>query len=112
LDKPDILSNKINKPFIAPPPKNAANVTLYAAQDDDDLMSQQQQSIPDLDKFMENWAQQISAARINWGKLTVNELYKTEGEIQKLIGLVQVRYVVARSEASKQVNNFLENTKY
>ena len=60
---------------------------------------------------MKNWPQKVSKARTVWDKLTVEELFKTGGDIQKLVGLVQIRYAINRSEASKQVTSFLEYNK-
>jgi uncharacterized protein YjbJ (UPF0337 family) len=60
------------------------------------------------DKVKGLWDEKIGDAKITWGKLTDNELKQTEGHFQKLSGLVQQRYGVAKEEAARQVNNFLE----
>ena len=85
--------------------------TVNAAKGDDNVMSQPQQgkhSIPSVDEIKGKWKQQIGAAKIAWGKLTEDELLKLEGQSQKLIGLVQVRYAITRDAAEKQVNAFFE----
>jgi uncharacterized protein YjbJ (UPF0337 family) len=42
------------------------------------------------------------------GKLTEDELLKSEGHAQKLTGLVQERYAITRDEADKQVSAFFK----
>lgn len=44
-------------------------------------------------------------------KLTEDELRKSDGHEQKLVGLVQERYAISRDEADKQVKGFLEKCK-
>ncbi len=85
------------------------------AEDNDDMSQpqqqqpqQMQQSMPIVDVIKANWTQQIGAAKIAWGKLTEDELLKTEGHAQKLSGLVQERYAIKRDEAEKQVKKFIE----
>ncbi len=41
------------------------------------------------------------------GKLTDDELLKSEGHHQKLAGLVQERYAITRANADEQVTKFL-----
>lgn len=60
------------------------------------------------DQIQAKWKQQVGSAKIAWGKLTEDELLKSEGHAQKLAGLVQERYAVTRDEADKQVKSFLE----
>lgn len=56
------------------------------------------------------WKGQVGAARVAWGRLTEEELLKTDGDHQKLAGLVQDRYAVSRDEADRQVKSFFELT--
>lgn len=77
--------------------------------DNDELMSrQQQQSMPSVDEVKGLWKQRVGAAKVQWGKLTDDELLQTEGHIQKLAGLVQERYAVTRDEAEVQIKGFFE----
>lgn len=93
----------------AVPLKDADTPSPKAAEGDDDLMSkQQQQSMPSVDQVKGKWKQQVGAAKIAWGKLTDDELLKTEGQAQKLTGLVQERYALSREQADKQVATFFE----
>ena len=54
-------------------------------------------SIPSTDELKGKWQQQVGAAKIAWGKLTEDELLKSEGHAQKLAGLVQERQQVAQA---------------
>ncbi|MFA5939876.1 MAG: CsbD family protein [Sinimarinibacterium sp.] len=87
----------------------AAKIPLRAASGDDDLMSKQQlQAMPSVDEIKGKWKQQVGAAKIAWGKLTEDELLKSEGHSQKLAGLVQERYAITRDEADKQIKKFFD----
>lgn len=95
-----------------PNKKDTENARPRAAKGNDDVMSQQQnQSMPSADGIKGAWKQQVGAAKIVWGKLTDDELLKSEGHAQKLAGLVQERYAVTRDEAEKQVKTFIEKNK-
>ncbi|HEX4911804.1 MAG TPA: CsbD family protein [Permianibacter sp.] len=66
---------------------------------------------PSGDEAKGNWKQQVGAAKIAWGKLTEDELLKTEGQQTRLAGLVQTRYAIQPDEAEKQVKAFFEKQK-
>lgn len=66
-------------------------------------------SLPGTDELKARWQQRIGAAKVAWGKLTDDELLQTEGEAQKLSGLVEERYAVTRDEASRQVKAFFDD---
>jgi uncharacterized protein YjbJ (UPF0337 family) len=68
-------------------------------------------NIPSVDELKGKWQQQVGAAKIAWGKLTEDELLKSEGHDQKLAGLIQERYAITRDEAEKQVKEFLDKVK-
>lgn len=63
-------------------------------------------SLPSVAELKGKWKQHVGSAKIVWGKLTEDELLKSEGHAQKLAGLVQERYAVTRDEADKQVSDF------
>lgn len=65
-------------------------------------------SMPSSDALKGKWKQQVGAAKIAWGKLTEDELLKSEGHQEKLAGLVQERYAITRNEADKQVKDFIQ----
>jgi uncharacterized protein YjbJ (UPF0337 family) len=64
------------------------------------------------DEIKGKWKQHVGAAKIVWGKLTEDEILKSEGHVQKLAGLVQERYAITRDAADKQVKDFVEKHKY
>ncbi|WP_152342846.1 hypothetical protein [Rheinheimera sp. KL1] len=57
----------------------------------------------------EAWQKRIGAAHKVWSKLSESELKKSAGEPEKLAELVQTRYSISRSDADKQVRNFIDN---
>jgi uncharacterized protein YjbJ (UPF0337 family) len=67
--------------------------------------AQQQQGTTDVIKA--KWQQQVGAAKKLWGKLTDDEIMQSNGDADKLAGLVKERYAVNRIEADKQVKKFL-----
>ncbi|HYC76868.1 MAG TPA: CsbD family protein [Planctomycetota bacterium] len=54
------------------------------------------------------WKQAVGKAKQKWGKLTDDELDRSEGRAEQLAGLVQERYGKARAEAEKEVRTFLK----
>lgn len=68
-------------------------------------------SLPNADELKGKWKQQVGAAKLAWGKLTEDELLQAEGREDKLAGLIQERYGIAREEAEKQVKDFLDKVK-
>jgi uncharacterized protein YjbJ (UPF0337 family) len=60
------------------------------------------------DTISDKWKQLMGAAKLTWGQLTDDELLKSEGHEQKLVGLIQQRYAITSDEASKQVKEFLD----
>jgi len=65
-------------------------------------------NIPSSDEIKGKWQQQVGSAKIVWGKLTDDEILKTEGHAQRLTGLVQERYALSRDEADRQVKRFFD----
>lgn len=59
-------------------------------------------------KMQGKWKQVVGSAKASWGKLTEDEILRTEGNAQKLGGLVQERYAISREEAEKQVKDFMK----
>jgi len=60
-----------------------------------------------IEEYKGKWQQQVGAAKVAWGKLTHDELLQTEGQEQKLAGLVQERYAISKEVAEEQVKEFL-----
>jgi hypothetical protein len=57
------------------------------------------------------WVRSVPAARIQWSKLTVDELFETQGELSTLSALVQERYALTREQADDEVAGFLDSCK-
>ena len=58
------------------------------------------------DVIQGKWNELKGNAKIQWGKLTDDDLQKFDGTKDKLIGIVQQRYGYARDEAQKAVDQF------
>lgn len=58
------------------------------------------------DEIKGNWKQMTGEAKSQWGELTDDELTRAEGDREKLVGMVQERYGIARDEAERQVDEF------
>ena len=53
------------------------------------------------------WQQLKGEARIQWGRLTDDDLDQVQGNIQKLAGKLQERYGYERAEADREVDDFV-----
>jgi len=52
------------------------------------------------------WQQLKGEAKVQWGRLTDDDLDQVEGNAEKLIGKVQERYGYARDRAEQEVNSW------
>lgn len=55
------------------------------------------------DTIAGNWKQLVGKAKVQWGKLTDDDLSVIEGRRDELVGKIQERYGVAKDEAERQV---------
>jgi uncharacterized protein YjbJ (UPF0337 family) len=53
------------------------------------------------------WHQWKGSAKVQWGKLTNDELDQVEGNAEELIGLVQERYGYQKQQAEAEVDAFV-----
>jgi uncharacterized protein YjbJ (UPF0337 family) len=53
------------------------------------------------------WTQLKGEARLQWGKLTDDDLDQIQGNSEKLLGKLQERYGYAKEDAEREVNTFL-----
>lgn len=60
------------------------------------------------DQIEGKWKQFKGEAQQQWGKLTNDELDRVAGKREELEGLIQERYGVAREEAKKQVDEWMD----
>ena len=58
------------------------------------------------DQVEGKWKQIKGAAKEKWGKLTNDDLDQIAGKKDKLVGLLQERYGIARDEAEKQTDEW------
>lgn len=58
------------------------------------------------DQVEGNWRIFKGKVREKWGKLTDDELDTIAGRRDRLIGIIQKQYGLAREEAERQVNDF------
>jgi uncharacterized protein YjbJ (UPF0337 family) len=54
------------------------------------------------DIFEGKWKQVRGKAKVWWGKLTDDDLDKVQGNYDKLIGLLQVKYGYTREQAEEE----------
>ena len=55
------------------------------------------------DRIKGNWRQAAGKAKVQWGKLTDDDLKVVAGRRDQLAGKIQERYGVAKDEAEKQL---------
>jgi uncharacterized protein YjbJ (UPF0337 family) len=59
------------------------------------------------DVFKGKWQQLKGEAKVQWGKLTDDDIDQIEGNAQKLVGKVQERYGYARDRAEQEVDQWI-----
>jgi uncharacterized protein YjbJ (UPF0337 family) len=60
------------------------------------------------DRVEGNWKQIKGKAPQKWGKLTSDDINLIEGKRTELTGRLQERYGIARDDAERQVDDWLE----
>ena len=58
------------------------------------------------DQLKGKWHEVKGDAKIQWGKLTNDDLDQLDGSVEKLVGLLQQRYGYERDQAEKEVRDF------
>jgi uncharacterized protein YjbJ (UPF0337 family) len=53
------------------------------------------------------WKQLKGEVKENWGKLTDDDLDTISGQFDQLVGTIQEKYEITRSQAEAEVNDFL-----
>ena len=54
-----------------------------------------------------NWNDAKGKVKSTWGKLTDDDLTQLEGSKDRLVGMIQQRYGIARDKAEQQLEDFL-----
>jgi uncharacterized protein YjbJ (UPF0337 family) len=63
--------------------------------------------IVNADVLKGKWQQLKGEARLQWGKLTDDDLDQVAGNSEKLLGKLQERYGYAKQDAERELNTFL-----
>jgi uncharacterized protein YjbJ (UPF0337 family) len=63
------------------------------------------------DQIEGKWTEMKGMAKEKWGELTDDELNKLEGKRDRLAGLVQQKYGLAKEEVEKQIRDFEQSCK-
>jgi len=57
------------------------------------------------------WKEMMGTVKTRWGKLTDDDLTQISGERERLAGILQQRYGIAKEQAEKQVADFDKDCK-
>ena len=60
------------------------------------------------DRVQGNWKQAKGEILKQWGQLTNDDVDVVAGEREKLVGKLQDRYGIAKDEATRQIDEWLE----
>ena len=60
-----------------------------------------------VDQIKGKWEQVKGEAKVQWGKLTDDDLDQVAGNAQKLAGRIQERYGYEKERAEREVDEFL-----
>ena len=63
------------------------------------------------DVFKGNWKQMTGAIKSQWGELTDDEIDQLDGERERLAGLIQERYGMAKDQAEEEIDSFIAKQK-
>ena len=63
------------------------------------------------DTFKGQWMQLKGKVREQWGKLTDDDLDQIQGRSEQLIGKLQNRYGIARDEAQRQFDAWMQSSR-
>ena len=58
------------------------------------------------DRIQGNWKQVAGKAKVQWGKLTNDDLEVVAGHRDQLAGKIQERYGIAKDDAEKQISEW------
>jgi len=59
-----------------------------------------------IDEIQGSWNQVVGKVREQWGRLTEDELARSEGRIEYLTGVIQEKYGKTKDEAKKELEEF------
>ncbi|TVQ57583.1 MAG: CsbD family protein [Rhodobacteraceae bacterium] len=58
------------------------------------------------DQIKGKWTQVKGSARSKWGELTDDDIEKAAGQKDRMVGIIQEKYGIAKHEAEKQVDEW------
>ena len=61
------------------------------------------------DQISGQWKQMKGKAKVQWGKLTDDDLDILDGQRDQLVGRIQERYGIDKDEAERQVDTWSRN---
>jgi uncharacterized protein YjbJ (UPF0337 family) len=61
----------------------------------------------DWNQIQWQWKQLKGKAKTKWGKLTDDEIDVVEGRRDDLVGKIQQRYVIAKEQAEREVDDWM-----
>ncbi|QNN45609.1 CsbD family protein [Thermomonas brevis] len=61
------------------------------------------------DRIKGQWKQVTGKVKARWGKLTNDDVQVAEGNEEYLAGKLQERYGMAKDEAKREVNSFIDS---
>jgi uncharacterized protein YjbJ (UPF0337 family) len=61
------------------------------------------------DTIQGNWKQLVGKARQKWGDLTDDELQRTKGNREEMVGLIQEKYGRSKDEAEREVDAWMSS---
>jgi uncharacterized protein YjbJ (UPF0337 family) len=56
------------------------------------------------------WKEMKGRVKGQWGKITDDELDRTEGKAEQIVGLIQQRYGHSKEKAQEEYDRFLHST--
>jgi len=70
-------------------------------------LAKPQEHLMNWDRIEGNWKQLTGKVKEQWGKLTEDDLKVIGGKQDQLVGRIQERYGIAKDEAERQVNSWV-----
>jgi len=64
------------------------------------------------DIFKGKWKELKGRVKEKWGNLTDDDVTRVEGNTEKLVGILQVKYGYSKDEAQEEYNKFMDDHKY
>ena len=63
------------------------------------------------DIFKGKWKELKGSVKEKWGNLTDDDVTRVEGNTEKLVGILQVKYGYSKDEAQEEYDKFMDDNK-